>query len=165
MPPHTNLSLRRPTRYFCPHDRCQWQRSLHRCQVWTRHSQPSQPKTNLRRLRQPQPEVVVKEAGVKIVVVVDADPPEAADRTGEARTRVKARGGPREGQDTHLTHQRPAVNAITFTETRHGTAWLHSPVHGCPSAFQDHEDQTSLTRNRNRLITTTCFRVCSRNTQ
>ena len=97
--------------------------------------------------------------------------PELAEARQEGEARIKeikeegeetrARVVPREGQDTPLTPPNPVVNAITFMGTRLGTAWPHSPVHGCPSVQPDPEGQTSLTRRISiqNYNTTSCFRV------
>ena len=59
--------------------------------------------------------------------------------------------------DTPLSPQRPVVNAITFTVTKLGTAWLPSPAHGSTRLQHAPEGQTSLARKKIRLITTMCF--------
>ena len=104
-----------------------------------------------------------EDAGEEIIEeTIAPEPAEAARQEEEDEViKIKVRVEPREAPDTLPNHQSRAVNAITFMVTRPGTAWHHLHVLGSQSAFQDHEDQTSLTRRRNRekLIMTTCFQA------
>ena len=81
----------------------------------------------------------------------------------KVRVKVKVKVKVRNPGDPDILQCLPkaVVNAITFMVTRLGTAWHHLHVLGSQSASQDHEDQTSLTRRRNRekLIMTTCFQA------
>ena len=60
--------------------------------------------------------------------------------------------------DTPLSPQRPVVNAITFTVTKLGTAWLPSPAHGSTRWQRSPEGPASLRKNKIFKMTT-CFQV------
>ena len=85
----------------------------------------------------------------EIKIEVGPEPEEAEAKIGEEegiKVRLKVKLGPKGVKDTPPCHQKAAVNAITFTGTRPGTAWPPSRAHGSRSAFSVHETQASLTK-------------------
>ena len=122
--------------------------------TWTKPLPPSHHKINLRRLQPSDKTIGTIEAGVAVEVMVEEispDPTEAGPTEAAAAevVRIKVRVKVRvvaEAPDTLQTHQSPAVNAITSTETKLGTVWLPSPVPGSISVLQEPEGQTSLAR-------------------
>ena len=157
--PHIKKSFKRLTRCSSLPSRSTSPPQLSLPHPWTRPSQRSPLKINLRWPQCHGEEGEVEGTGeaeeeeIEAVGVARPDPPQAevtmpTSPIQIAGIRVK---------DTPPRPQKPAVNAIMSMGTKLTTVWSRPPAPGLTSAFREIEELTNLTGIKKIFITTRCF--------